>query len=430
MNIKECCRRILRTTKLGTRLLHYIQKRRADERQIKQYVKELGAEVPFYIFGHDDYSTRINQAIKKRLGRGCKGYVVCREDSIISDNTEDPIIIVSKLAAKNDREFFKIVVPPIHSIIATIETLLDNNFSWKQLVIGEGWQAYLGGKVFDSFDAMLGYTRNDDLPGFTIIAPTENDAFDFSVVVLGNSTSDPYTSNIRSWPEELFYILKERGISSKIICGALNSYHSRQEVLKLLRDVIPMKPDFVISYSGINDTEYFQNRHVCEKHPDYMIHQERFIKYAMSRAIKDGYFRGNIYHDGIDAFTLGVENDWDLTTRWVNNQRIMHALCVEFGIEFMGFLQPCRDYGGYIISGEPEKKSFANNITENIQEIRQWYDSAREMISGIDYITDLSQMFSGRSLIFYDYCHVFEKGNRAIASIIADKIESKVKRKK
>lgn len=78
---------------------------------------------------------------------------------------------------------------------------------------------------------------------------------DYKIMVVGGSTSANCLYQYRSWPEELYEILKKENRSVTIYNGAVEGYKSIQELAKVMRDVRMIKPDMVISFSGINDVE-------------------------------------------------------------------------------------------------------------------------------------------------------------------------------
>jgi hypothetical protein len=178
----------------------------------------------------------------------------------------------------------------------------------------------------------------------------------------------------------------------------------------MFRDVLPKNPDMIISYSGVNDTKISRGR-LCEGYPYSHKNQSEFLNFTMKYALKRGFFYGKSFYESVDGWTMGLPDYEDESNIWVRNERMMHALCEEFGIRFYAFLQPVRDYGGYISGGEPEE-------TKYIEETKTWYNKTRSLIADKEYITDLSGLFNGQKNIYYDRCHVFETGNKQIASAI------------
>lgn len=423
-------KRYIKKRLLKFKILKHIFEKKEYKYRIKRFSAicstMLGSE-DFYILGYNKSTKLINRNLKKLVNKECKAFIIKNEDQIEEISSHN-LISMSDIIMMDNINEIRIIIQSSRTIISDIESLLDIGIDWNQMIIDEDWGKNIGGKGFDSYDLMLGYQRLDDLPGFSIFEDKSKERV-CTIVTLGGSTTDPYTGNVKSWSEFLFYKLSDMGINVKIICGGVSAYHSRQEVQKLIRDVLPMKPDIVISYSGINDTEYFQMRHVSREYPDFMLFQMEFNNYAMRKALKKGYFLGARYSKEIDNCSYGIKNKDDFATRWINNERIMNSICTEFGIKFYSILQPCRDYGGYIKTEKLEKATFKRNLEYNIQTTIKFYEDVRNNIAKYDFIIDFSNLFNNQTNIFYDYCHVFEKGNRVIATAILKEILPEVRKK-
>jgi hypothetical protein len=391
--------------------------KKRNKKKHKQACGEIVAEASKYdrivIFGTDELA----QDIGKTLGDKCEFYIDFDADGSRTIQGK-PVKKYDELIMLDNLEAYKVIAVPDRNVISKIEKLLQMELTWSDIILGSSWRGFMGGRAFDTFDIMLGYAKSDVLPGYTIFEDKENRGGKYTIVTLGGSTTDPYVANIPSWSELLYRQLKEMGINARVICGGSSSYDSGHEFIKLFRDVLPMKPDMVISYSGVNDTKYFKSRHLCKNYPYTMQHHEEFMEFAMKHGLNRGFFYGAPYHENVRRLTLGVPNNEDESEVWVRNERMMHAICEEFGVRFHAFLQPIRDYGGYIKSGEPEKDSFAEDSEKNTREYREWYDETRSLIKDIDYITDLSGLFSGQKYIYHDFCHVFEGGNKQIETAI------------
>lgn len=78
----------------------------------------------------------------------------------------------------------------------------------------------------------------------------------------------------------------------------------------------------------------------------------------------------------------------------------MHAVCKEFGIDFIGFLQP-----------QNEKSNL-----KYVQERQPFYTKAIELVKDLneEWLIDFTHIFDQYEDIYYDDCHVYERGNRII----------------
>lgn len=270
-----------------------------------------------------------------------------------------------------------------------------------------------GSRLLNVYDVNLGFTRIDDIPGFTIFDSGADSRGQAKIVVtLGGSTTDATFANVMSWSEMLWHKLIERGIGAVIYCGGIAAANSTQELIKCIRDVIPMKPDAVLVYSGINDIKMNES-----KTPFVLDYQEEIAKKALQNnlIVNNKAYRnvGRSSRLVPDEITTGLPNEKPYSQYWIDNMRLMHAACAEFGIPFHAFLQP----NAYVGSGEI---SFHRELLadEAAAGYRRMTLEMSEGVKDIDYITDLTHIMDGQMQWYMDDCHVLEPGNRIIADAI------------
>lgn len=118
----------------------------------------------------------------------------------------------------------------------------------------------------------------------------------------------------------------------------------------------------------------------------------------------------------------GISNR-SFAENWVVQQRMMRAVCKEFGIKFISVLQP------WLL----EKKELSKYDSDIIE---LWYSEnkafrfetmkkIKKLISTEEYswINDFSNMFDKiNEPIYFDGCHLYSKGNYFVASKIFDLI--------
>lgn len=218
--------------------------------------------------------------------------------------------------------------------------------------------------------------------------------------MLGGSTSDPgYNTDIVNWTEWLSRILQKQGYCMEVFAGGIQGYASSQELLKLIRDVLILKPDIVISYSGINDAAGIG---MMENHPLIM----QGVKYLVK--------------DFADEVNYGLENTEDPVTVWWMNVKMMQGICRAFNITFLGILEPCPFY-----DAKESKDKFAEAFFEyNVgKRIYRFYDVAVERIVEEYDVLDLSSLLRGKDSLVYDYMHYDTDGNYIIADKIAEIVQ-------
>lgn len=220
---------------------------------------------------------------------------------------------------------------------------LKYNKDFSMMNIG-GWT-----KELNAIDSLLTYTRVEDnavLQGFKTYGMMNNNTI--KIVILGNSTTDSYTGNLKPWVE-YFYKSMIREIGSHLIVynGAIAGYNSTQELLKLIRDVISIDPDLVISFSGFTDISGVgtidEEQFYLHKYQKRMWNQIMGTEGAIPNSL-DMRNINKVYH-GLKC----VKKDYEY---WIENERKMRAICNEFNIKFIGCLQPLIAVKGNIIEKE------------------------------------------------------------------------------
>lgn len=279
-----------------------------------------------------------------------------------------------------------------------ISILIDMGFDQSQ-IIGVGEDLFCGTQKQDVYDIQLGYSRINDLPGFIILGNKEDETA-YRIVTLGGSTTDPTLCNIKSWSEFLFEQLRNMGLNVCIYVGGMASYTVSQELQKLIRDVVGLKPHMVLSYSGINDAV---GNYYDKGYPFIINYQwELFNKVAENKMIYNTLQRDI----PIEKVSKGLKNNEDNSKHWLKCQRMMYAICKEFGIIYRGVLQPYSISWSAAISKETREyiEMFYRQLLKEIK-----------IDTYTDWLADFTDIFDEEENIFFDICHVYEKGNRIIA---------------
>jgi hypothetical protein len=290
------------------------------------------------------------------------------------------------------------------------------------------------------FDAALTLNRvKEQLEGFEVFGDADNP--DAPVIVaLGGSTTESEMYFIKGWVHFLSEYFKADGIPSIIYCGGVTSHTSTQELLKLIRDVIPLQPDIVVSYSGFNDLAYYPP---SQPSPFGDGRQSRMYAYQTERVRRPfvhtyqvDIFRTTMqmHPEGNRLIHYGLQNDKSASEYWLDNMRMMNAIAKEFGITFLSFFQPFSFNGNYEIN-DSQKIIFERywwhtiNINPNptnkihLESIIKETGEIMASLKKHDFITDLSHIFDGYENIYRDFCHVFERGNEIIAANIYAKLK-------
>lgn len=271
-------------------------------------------------------------------------------------------------------------------------------------------------RMQDLYDPQIGYTWIEgDEPGFIHFIDEKKKETTYRIVTLGGSTTDATQVNIKSWSEYIFEMCRSlNGINVEIYAGGMGGYVSTQEMRKLLRDVLELQPDLVISYSGVNDAQ--PQIYYASGHPMCLKYEADYVQ----KGIRNNHIINTLSMTPVRDYTLGVTVNEGIAKHWVKCERIMKAVCKEFGIDFYGFLQPC-NYGQLI-----EFYSMSE-----VQEIRGFFEEVKKIIFSMpnnDWLIDATSIFEEHNDVYYDACHVYEKGNRIIARTIMPYILKSIER--
>lgn len=259
------------------------------------------------------------------------------------------------------------------------------------------------------FDWFLGNTfaEKQQLPGYNVHGDSSN--ISKKIVLLGNSTADALFYPQKSWPEMLWEQCGRIGKNIAIYNGAVADYNSSNEVIKMLRDVLLLAPDIVISYSGFIDFGQYV--------PDYPYLNLNLMR--TSREWEDKSGKKVVY---------GVADIRSAYDRWLDNEKIMYQICKMHGISFYGVLQPwvgseCEDAceklliwsSHYWQIAFPQFEGFVNNAREFKQNIQ--FD-----VKENSWLYDFTNIFSdiADSEIYFDSIHVNERGNEIVAKCFAE----------
>ncbi len=287
------------------------------------------------------------------------------------------------------------------------------------------------------YDVTLSFSRiRQKYEGFEVFGD-ESNSNAIRIVALGGSTTECSLFYVKGWVHFLFDYLKQQDIPVVIYGGGVSSYISSQELLKLIRDVIPLNPDIVISYSGVNDLYSFPKPEDGEryKRPFITRFQVQFINQILERLTKDvgiPVVNAPSWNQlGHSTVFYGLKNNKSAAEFWIDNERMMHALCNLFDIRFFGFYQPFRFNGSYLCTPLQEIIHSRRDLTcvPTADAEKRWgatvktdHEKIVSEITNYDFLSDFSNIFDRQSEVFYDTTHVYEKGNQIIARRILDRI--------
>lgn len=287
-------------------------------------------------------------------------------------------------------KYFKEIRPYDNPFYSTRNPRVDPGFGWKrdELLI----------------NTIVYKNTSIKYPGYIVLGNEETAKK--RIVILGGSTSDVglYEYFIKSWPEFLY----EKMEDVVLFCGGMAQYNSKQELLKLLRDGEQLRPDLVISYSGLND-----------------LGQPHTEEYPFARKkVTDRLLK----HE-----TFGIKKETLMSKEWVESEKLMYLLANYYKSDFIGIFQPilinkhknCMTLEEKVIY-ECSREWRWSEV--EVGEYKRYQINVKRKIQDISYICDMTDLFSNeKAWIFRDTCHLTEEGNHILANKIYDLIHKKFK---
>jgi hypothetical protein len=227
------------------------------------------------------------------------------------------------------------------------------------------------------------------------------------LMTMGNSTS--------LWPDAAWAIelgngLKSQGFDVALAHGAGKGNSSSQELLRVVRDMPALKPDLVLSLSGICDIGYMIN---AKTYPFAHKYIRRFVDYALE-------------HGFSTAATYGYPDLASPAEIWCRNQKMSRALTQAMGVDQIVFLQPVQGFGSYPWTDE-EKAFYARKAEVVLKSINkpygdcvvEFYTQVRAAIAAdpddYHHIIDLTEVFADCPGAYRDHRHQSAKGVAKIA---------------
>lgn len=201
------------------------------------------------------------------------------------------------------------------------------------------------------------------------------------VLILGGSTSSYDVFWVESWPEKLYKLLRDEDFS--IYVGARPGADVSEEFLRLSRDINSIKPEIVISMSGVNDIALNKSK--------------------LSNTIYEMETENGLVCKGF------ISDDDSSFENWKNIQRIMYHIVHGEGVRYISILQPCNFC-------KPDK-----TIHEKIKYGIGYEKNAndfRERARNSDAYVNWLNLFWNRDDMIFDECHYTNAGNKELADRI------------
>ena len=239
------------------------------------------------------------------------------------------------------------------------------------------------------------------------------------IMAIGNSTS--------LWPDAAWSLhlgqsLADKGVKVAIYNGAGKGNTSSQEVLRVLRDTPAIKPNIIVSLSGICDIGYLLN---AKNYP----FSHKYSRRVMSHAKEEGVISGVNY---------GFPDDRSPAQIWCYNQRMKKILAEEQGARAITILQPVQGFGSYPQSAD-EKLHFSQKAPVILKAadkpysecVKEFYTEVLDMIRKNpelygDFI-DFTDVFADCPGAYRDHRHQSQVGVEYLAKEIESIVMAQIK---
>lgn len=209
-------------------------------------------------------------------------------------------------------------------------------------------------------EASIDYSRLGGKPGWMVHGDEATATVRIAVVGGSTSTGLYYPEN---WVEKLYKMLETDGVKAVVFNGANESNGVTQEMCRLLRDIHALKPDFVISMSGVNDQRTQENKFE-------QVHGDCPFEF------------------------------------WRRVEKYMKLVVEEEGAEFIGILQPMNAC------------MRIDSLFENMYFMSENHKWGRTFLSGArddDFYFNFLDLFHHQEGAYIDRCHYSDAANRVIA---------------
>lgn len=377
------------------------------------YWKEIIKNRRIYIYGNNQYAKQLGRCLTI-LDYQFSGFLVNEDQFSKSHRNDEAWMLLEELLYYDN--YFVIVVSDEEQ--AAVNRLKSMGLRYSvdfSLIETLSYNLLYARK--NIIDTNLGHTYEQEGGMHGVMLYGKTAISTYKIVVLGGSTTDGKLFPFKSWPEIMFDQINNDSV--QVYNAGVSGYTSAQELIKLIRDIILLKPDVVIVYDGYNDTSEINAR--PGKYFEFI-----YLKEALDFA------RNHMSHKW-DFISQGEEIDRTAAypvlgnfENWLMNIEMMHAITVDRGIKFYAFLQPMLSSKMNLTKEEKgilfEAENFCGLKKTSLMG-RKFRSKIADVVNSHDYIHDLSDIFDDQEDIYMDICHVREGANEIIAAAILRKID-------
>ena len=218
-----------------------------------------------------------------------------------------------------------------------------------------------------------------------------------TVLITGGSTTD-IVLHPENWPSELIKLFETKRQCAKLYIAATGGYNTGQELIKLIRDGVELKPKLHISYSGVND---------CIHSMFISLYEQSFFRKFKDAKSTSGILPNTFFY--LNQLLFSENNMYiydevpiDPNEFWMDNMKIMHGIAKEYNYKFVGLLQPANGIGKYSdIAIQRKNEMYISNYQNHYPLMK------KGVIAHLDYLKDLTAIFDTcKGKVYIDDCHI------------------------
>lgn len=252
----------------------------------------------------------------------------------------------------------------------------------------------MAARVTGKSDVLIGdsIVENEKYPGYVVYGNPEQAKI--RIMVLGGSTSTDGVYRTVSWVKFFYDKLSEMGYSPVIYNGAVCGHGIVDEFLHMMRDIKPLKLDYVINFSGVCNT--FQKKAVNQ----FNIRAAEFQLEKNSSCIS------------------GIESNETIYSFWCRISKLMKIVAQYHGAKTYDFLQPMSAAKDTDQMKLEERYMYDyTDHTEHMQNFK--YQASAEQDK---FYIDLVSMFEDKKEMYIDSCHYSTEANKMIAERVFETV--------
>ncbi len=279
---------------------------------------------------------------------------------------------------------------------------------------------------------------------------------DLLIVTVGGSTTEEISYQTipaigaGTWPKHL-YDLCSVDRDCTVVNLAVSGYTSSQELFRLIRDGLPLKPDIVVALNGINEVHFYHEDSAL-KYPMVSRYQQYTYRLMVgAHGVAQGFGAENAvlpnlrYLARVISFKLNPVDESKFSPSdhrlsfglansggnfispphvWLNGASYMNALVNLSGGKFIDILQPTMGVGRWVPVGDHDRRIVTEIPQDNNENMNDFYREARPLCVEAPYCYDATDIYEGiQEELYYDPRHTNTYGNSILAEFIWERVK-------